>query len=534
MPHDNFLAEALAARRFFWSLEFIPSVDRVLRDELAKLGGIAEVMREHPLLATFAVTDRVVSERDPEPIAAAANLLDTTGKQPIVHFSGKGRELSDLKLTVERMTENGLSNLLLLTGDRLKAEPAEGRARYLESVPAVQAVRRWRPDWLLAVAFNPFKYCEEDAMAQYLKLSKKLAAGANLVITQIGLDPLKYVETQRWLDSRYRGVPVVANVLPLSAPRARYMRAHKLAGITITDSMMALLEAEAQHLPDKGAARVLRRLALQIVGVRLAGYAGVQVTGLHTPEKLIELEDAVARAAADCPDHSTWQLAWSESITAPDGTRADPAPAGSGWYLPDVRLEGRSMATRISKLSGARASAGRRLHYRLMRGVHATLFGDGRLARAFGGLLGATVPAGSLRARLLERFEYAVKHPLVGCETCGMCRLAATQYVCPETCPKGLSNGPCGGTTQNRCEFGDRECIHSVKYRIAKTEGVVDELEELLIPAVPLERRHTSSWPAHYQGRGPHIEIVPIERIGVARKRRAGSLPAATSQPLSH
>lgn len=534
MPSDNLLAVTLAARRFFWSLEFIPSVDRVLRDELAKLGGIATVMREHPMLATFAVTDRVVSERDPEPIAAAASLLDATGKQPVVHFSGKGREMSDLQRTVERMSENGLSNLLLLTGDRLKAEPATGRARYLESVPAVQAVRLWQPDWLLAVAFNPFKYCQEDAMAQYLKLSKKMAAGANLVITQIGFDPLKYEEAQQWLNARHRGVPVVANVLPLTAARARYMRAHKLAGITITDSFMSLLEAESERLPAKGASRVLRRLALQIVGVRHVGYAGVQITGLHTPEKLDELEAAVARASADCPDTLTWREAWDEVMTGPEGQRADLAPPKARWYLPSETLRARPLGRQIAALPGARASLPRRMRYRVMRGVHATLFGDGPLARAFGAALGATVPERGVRARLLERFEYAVKHPLVGCETCGMCRLAATQYVCPETCPKGLANGPCGGTTENRCEFGDRECIHSVKYRIAKDAGVVEELEQLLIPAVPRERRHTSSWPAHFQGRGPVIEIVPLERVGTPLRVRVPVPTTSSSDVITH
>lgn len=355
--NNNALAEALAAGRFFWSMEFIPSVDKVLRDELAKLGGIAKVMRNDPWLATFAVTDRVVSERDPEPVAAAANLLDATGKQPLVHFSGKGREMADLERTIERMTENGLSNLLLLTGDRLKSEPATGRARYLESVPAVQAARRLRPDWLLAVALNPFKYREEEAMAQYLKLGKKVGAGANLVITQIGFDAAKYAEAREWVTQRGYRVPMVANVLLLPVARAHYMRAHAIPGITITDSLLALLEAESTTLPDKGASRVLQRLALQIVNVRQAGYAGVQITGLHAPEKLAELERAVTKATADCPDTAAWQAAWEEALTAPDGTRADPMPAEHRWTL-------REPAERLTAERPARASAGERAHYK--------------------------------------------------------------------------------------------------------------------------------------------------------------------------
>lgn len=506
----NALVAALAERRFFWSLEFIPSVDRILRDDLSRLGGIAAVMKRHERLVTFAVTDRVVSERDPEPVAAAANLLDATGKQPLVHFSGKGRELEDLDRTVAHMRANGLQNILVLTGDRLKAEPAHGRARYLESVPAIQRVRQLQPDWLIACALNPFKYREEDAMAQYLKLGKKVGAGANLVITQIGFDPQKYIEAATWVARRGYRIPLVANVLLLPAARARYMRKHALPGITITDSFMALLEAEAASLPDQGAARVLRRLALQIVGVRLAGYAGVQITGLHAPEKVAALEEAVRQATAECPDHTAWDLAWREAMTAPDGTLADPVPHEAHWRLGDR--------------SEARASAKERIKYAVLSRVHTVVFERGPIATLFGALMRPFYgKEKSAAGRVLEVVERAVKRPVVGCDTCGMCRLAATQYVCPETCPKGLANGACGGTTQNRCEFGDRECIHSVKYRTATSAGVQEELERLLVPAVPLSRRHTTSWPAHFSGHGPQI----VEVHG----RRARRLPQVKVHP---
>ena len=45
----------------------------------------------------------------------------------------------------------------------------------------------------------------------------------------------------------------------------------------------------------------------------------------------------------------------------------------------------------------------------------------------------------------LLKTEHLSKHAVVGCESCGQCRLGETLYICPETCPKGLANGPCGG-----------------------------------------------------------------------------------------
>ncbi|MFH4090389.1 methylenetetrahydrofolate reductase, partial [Acinetobacter baumannii] len=51
-----------------------------------------------------------------------------------------------------------------------------------------------------------------------------------------------------------------------------------------------------------------------------------------------------------------------------------------------------------------------------------------------------------------------------------------------------------------RCEFGDRECIHSVKARLAKAVKQTEVLKEKLIPTVPLETRGTSSWKNWYLG----------------------------------
>lgn len=486
----NALREALHDRRFFWTVEFIPSVDKVLRDELHKLGGVAEVVRGDKGLAAFSVTDRVVSDRDPDPVAAAAHLRDASGKQPLVHFSGKGRETEDLLAFLERMQRNDLVNLLALTGDRLKEEPTDRRPRYLESVATIAMARSAYPDLFIAAAVNPFKYREEDTMAQYLKLGKKVAAGVDFIITQIGYDMLKYEEAVFWIDTRNYRVPIVANVMPMSAVRARYIRKHQLAGVTVTDSYLGLLEAEERIFPDKGATRVLRRLALQILGLRYYGYAGVQLTGIHAPEKLAALKAQIDELSDLCSDRATWNKAWQESLTLPEGGRADPAPRNP-WYLVNAR--------------NSRARMRDKVKYVVMDNVHRVVFDRGPLASMLGAVM-RPVRRHALADAVLERLERAIKAPLFGCETCGTCRLATTQYVCPETCPKGLANGACGGTTENLCEFRDRECVHSKKYRIAHDLDLLDQLESTLIQPVPKEARHTSSWPSYFRGERPVFE----------------------------
>ena len=70
----------------------------------------------------------------------------------------------------------------------------------------------------------------------------------------------------------------------------------------------------------------------------------------------------------------------------------------------------------------------------------------GWLGKAFGWSMTRPIWQAAVAAHALHAVERMVKRPLVGCDTCGSCRLQETLYVCPETCPKGLANGPCGGT----------------------------------------------------------------------------------------
>lgn len=489
----NVFRESIRNGRFFWSVEFIPSRDKVLRDQLQKLGDVSHLMRQDPSLAGFTVTDRVHSDRDPDPVAAASHLLHHSGRQPLVHLSGKDREIEDLVEALGRMRLSGLQNMLVVTGDRVKEQPSGRRVRYLESVAAIQVAKRLGPDMFIGAVVNPFKYREEDAMAQYLKLGKKVAAGADFIVTQIGFDMLKYEEALYWVNARGYRVPLVANVMPMTAARARYIRKHQLAGVTVTDSFLALLEAEERLLSDKGDSRVLRRLALQVIGLQQIGYAGVQLTAIHSAAKLTALRVHVAELADLCSDRASWSRAWQEAFTLPEQGRADPVPGNAPWYLAGDRLR--------------QASRREIWKYRLMASVHGLVFGQG-FAAAMAGRLVRRVARNTVPDALLVGIERIVKTKLFGCETCGSCRLAATQYVCPETCPKGLANGSCGGTTDNLCEFRDRECVHSIKYRIAKAAGQLGDLEHCLIPAVSRATRNTSSWPPHFRGDAWPVRIV--------------------------
>lgn len=62
--------------------------------------------------------------------------------------------------------------------------------------------------------------------------------------------------------------------------------------------------------------------------------------------------------------------------------------------------------------------------------------------------------------RVAARAEAFLKGSAFDCRACGQCMLSQTGLICPMSCPKGLRNGPCGGTIAGMCEvYPDRQCV---------------------------------------------------------------------------
>lgn len=85
--------------------------------------------------------------------------------------------------------------------------------------------------------------------------------------------------------------------------------------------------------------------------------------------------------------------------------------------------------------------------------------------------------------RFLQSVERTIKSPLFGCRMCGNCLLQETAFICPMECPKGLRNGPCGGSTPEHCYVDpSRPCIWFKIYERAEKMGRVDRLMEVFPP----------------------------------------------------
>jgi len=96
--------------------------------------------------------------------------------------------------------------------------------------------------------------------------------------------------------------------------------------------------------------------------------------------------------------------------------------------------------------------------------------------------------------RAVEAVERMTKGALFGCRMCGNCLLQETAFICPMECPKGLRNGPCGGSTPERCYVDTtRPCIWYKIYERAEKMGRTEKLMEVL-PPLDWEKVGTDTW----------------------------------------
>ncbi len=99
-----------------------------------------------------------------------------------------------------------------------------------------------------------------------------------------------------------------------------------------------------------------------------------------------------------------------------------------------------------------------------------------------------------LSRRLLARVERIVKGPLYGCRMCGNCLLQETAFICPMECPKGLRNGPCGGSLPDKCYVDEtRKCIWYSIFEKSFRMGRQEKLMEVL-PPLDWLKTGTETW----------------------------------------
>lgn len=385
----------------------------------------------------------------------ARGLLD--GLDVVPHVTCKDMNADAIVSSLMSLRKAGVESVLALTGDK----PVKAAGVFeLESLGLLRAIQKINHDSLLqarpqslqdahqffaGAAVSPFKYSEPSQMQQYYKMEKKIACGAEFLITQVGWDWRKSVELFTYLQEIGSAVPVIGNVYLLSTltPAPRLMHDIKLPGCFVSDELLAKVQSE--RVDDH-----IERAAQQVAMYKAMGAAGVDLGGVPS----FELFARILQRAAEIGTH--WEpfkdnLCW---------------PAKDAFYLYNESGARTRLITPYPTFSKRFFDFA---HWAFLDPKH---FGFHAFKKTMA-LLGADSGKGAIY-RLFNSSEKGFKYLLFDCEECGDCFLPENFGLCTiGGCEKGMDNAPCGdATADGRCGNNlDRICIGERIYEAAASEG---------------------------------------------------------------
>ncbi len=470
-------------------------------------------------ISALTVTDNAGGHPALTPLSLGQE-LQSLGSSAIIHFSCKDKNRNLIESQLFELDRARLNNLLVMTGDYPRYG-FKGQAKPvfdLDSVQALEMVQEMKkgltlPEGSLGAGVKlppmpfhagcvvtPFKRLISEQVYQYIKLKKKLLAGAQFVITQMGFDYRKYHEIRLVMD-RFNGmfrkdIPLLATVIIPTYRLAEIIYRDMIPGCTMPKGLLKTIEEESNS-KDKGLQARLDRGARMVAVILGMGYEGIHLTGpgltyQHVAQVLDQAGEYLKEWREFLPE-LLFPEEWKSFIFKRD------LSSGLNLSAPrEVSLDGRG-----------------RIHpsYILGELIHAMMFEPGK---------GLFNPAKRFWVKLSDKgfdgcianFEYFFKELLFDCYRCGDCYLAEHQYLCPQSqCAKRLVNGPCGGSVDGWCEVWKKKkrCLYVREFeRKVSIEIFGNSPVEILDPRdCSLER--SSSWINFFKGRD-HKHLKDLDR----------------------
>ena len=509
---ENRLKAAIGPNKFCLILEQIPGMGAFERRQALVLENASRAAKDGKICA-ISVTDNPGGNP-----AIATEILSREirqrGLEPLVHLALRDRSRNQCESLLYQLAAMDINNLLVLTGDYPSNIGFKGRSKPvfdLDSINGLQLISEMNrgmeheimrkkttlapTNFFTGVAFSPYKREEAEVMGQYNKLKKKIAAGANFVITQVGFDVRKLHELKLWLKTHGYEIPVMVSVYILTYGTARVMRANRVPGCVVTDKLLEQLAGESTS-PDKGSQARLERAPRMYAIVRGMGFAGASISGQDLPYESVQ-----------------YVINRGEELLGswPDFLGDFDYPQENGFYF--FKRDAKN-GLNLETPANRDAKPSRSLSYYFSRAVHALVFEPrGPLFRIMR-FIARRVDSSKALKKVFGVLEYWTKTVLYSCANCGDCALFDVAYLCPVSqCPKNQRNGPCGGSYQGWCEVypDEKQCIWVRAYLRLKSQNREDTIGENIIPPCNWELWQSPSWLNYFMGRDHVSRRLNIE-----------------------
>lgn len=427
------------------------------------------------------------------------------GIEPLVHFTCKDKNRNQIESQLYALDRAGVRNLLVMSGDY----PVSGyRGRPapvfdLDPVHTLQLISEMnrgltypgikgnvtnrQSDFFAGAVVSPFKATEAEQRLQYYKLKKKIDAGAQFIITQLGYDARKFHEILLFMKLNGFNIPLIGNIYILPYGAAKMMNRNQLPGSVVTDKLLAQIDQERNE-PDKGESARMLRAARMYAIMKGMGYSGVHIGGHNI--KYEQVEEIIRQGEALTPQ-------WTDLVRYFD------YPIDNGFYYFEQNPATGLNAEQPNQTKSLPLNAETGLAYGAARFLHKMMFDPGK--NLYGLMQGMSRKmTGTKMEKIFHKLEHITKVMLFDCRDCGDCALIDVAYLCPMSqCPKNQRNGPCGGSYEGWCEVypGKKQCVYVRAYARLKKSGEEAQLNNGIVDPCNWDLYQTSSWINYYLGK---------------------------------
>jgi methylenetetrahydrofolate reductase (NADPH) len=501
--------EMLSAGGFRYGAEVVSTRGMEPLGQPGNLSGFARDLLADQRIGWISITDNPGGGPMLPPDWLAGLVSEHRGRV-VVHLTCKDLNRSGLESAAWRYASEGFNNILAITGD-YPTGGYGGRAAPvfdLDSVALIDLLRSMneglnvtgrggkpetlpQTDFYIGCVVSPFKRHERELVPQYFKLVRKIAAGAQWVIPQLGYDMRKFHEVKLFLQTRGIDVPVIGNVYLLTKGVAKMFNSGKLAGCVVSDELLNRVEKYAAG-PDKGKQFCRELAAKQLAVFKGLGFAAGYIGGIHKAEGFAEVIDLAESYGPDDWRDFLKEIRFSQ-------------PDEFFFFEHDLHTgqsEGRINRDYLDSLKDPKKAPRPPLSYRLSRLVHSMAFTRDKALYPLLRRIYARwdrKPRPGFLARMAYRLERASKAAMYGCRDCGDCSLPECAYICPKRwCSKCQRNGPCGGSADGQCELLDKECLWALAYNRLRRYGESETMLDRPVTIYNAALMDTSSWANFY------------------------------------
>ena len=430
-------------------------------------------------IAAVSITDSPGGRPGIDPAMMALE-IKKSGVEPIVHYTLKDKNRLHIESELYGYERAGIENLIIMTGDFPKKGYFSGNGKPVFDIDPVHTLELIRSmnqglhiregktlqpsNFFAGCVITPFKNVEAEIITEYIKLQKKLNAGAAFIMSQVGYDMRKFHELRQLTRELAPEVPLIGNIFVIDKKLAQMIHLHRFTGCTIPEKLYHQIMAEDESRAEKE--HSLIRGAKMFAIMKGLGYDGAHIGG-----ESLTAEDIDFILTKGTELSLDWQALLPEFEGFDDG---------AFYYYHRDPKNGLNTAKK-NDLSLLPVEEKRTLNYRMLCFLHSHIYEKhgilSKAASAFG--------RRSAKGGFSRGVERGLRSALLQCRDCGDCAIAFTDMICPMThCPKQQRNGPCGGSRNGYCELypNKRHCIYVTAYNRLKLKGRTDLLRTVVAP----------------------------------------------------